>query len=134
MKVLKTGEKLLISLFDLFKTYGLSVLSEKDSRNNSEFEKEELILKVKAKPGSKVEKIQPNEQGELEVFIKAKPVEGAANKAIQKYIGKKFGIATSHVVLAKGDKSKVKSFKISFYFGTKTKEDYAEKIKAAFKK
>lgn len=126
LRDLRIGEMLLSSLLDFFISMGL------DAQGETSSEHELISLKVKAKPGAKIEKIQVGEGGVLEIFIKAKPVEGAANKALKKYLGKSFGIAPSQVELVKGDKSKLKSFQLSFIFATKSSEDYLEKIKKSF--
>lgn len=86
-------------------------------------------IDIWAKPGSKVQKQLVGESGELILYIKERPVEGAANKALVKTIGKIFGTTNSSIELTRGGKSKFKRFNVSLTF-TERKEVsyYLEKI------
>ena len=44
--------------------------------------------------------------------IKAKAIDGAANKAISDFLASNFGVAKSHVTLVKGARSREKTFLI----------------------
>lgn len=90
-------------------------------------------LNVQAKPGSKVEKMKFSENGNLVVFVKAKPIEGQANKAITKFVTKSFGIGGGSFALDSGEKSKIKRFRIVFSFTERKNVDYyLEKLKKTF--
>jgi hypothetical protein len=50
--------------------------------------------------------------GRLKIKIKAKAIDGAANKAIIDFLASNFGVAKSHVTLVKGARSREKTFLI----------------------
>lgn len=79
---------------------------------------------VKAKAGSKIEKVERVDQPSLnfnhteegiptyKVWVKERPVDGKANVAITKALAKHFDIAPSCVTLISGPISKQKIFEI----------------------
>jgi hypothetical protein len=79
---------------------------------------------VKAKSNAKVEKVervsQPaldfgNNRSELVVYkvsVKEPPIDGRANKAIEKALAEYFDVAISQVVLISGQTSKQKIFEV----------------------
>ncbi len=75
-----------------------------------------LSFYVWAKPGSKVEKCLCNEQGQIILYFKEKPVEGKANKAIAKSLGKILGVGARHVEIDQGEKSRHKKILVYFAF------------------
>ena len=79
---------------------------------------------VVAKPGSKKEQVFLDSEGRLVVAFASKPVDGEANKALLKIVGKCFGTSASKIVLEKGAKSKIKQFRVSFAFTDHKGQDY----------
>lgn len=73
-----------------------------------------IVFEVRVKPGSKVEGIELASTGVVVVKVRARPVEGAANKAVIEALSEHFSIAKSRIFLVSGAKSKVKRFAISF--------------------
>jgi len=71
-----------------------------------------IILRVKAVPGSSINKIADIQEDVLRVKIKAPAVEGAANKELIKFLSKTLRIAKSDIEILKGETSKVKSLSI----------------------
>jgi len=69
---------------------------------------------VRVKPGSRhVESVALNDQGELEVKLRAAPVDGAANKALIKILAKHFRVSKSQVVIKSGFTAKIKIVQIT---------------------
>ena len=79
---------------------------------------------VMAKPGSKKERLFLDSEGCLVVSLTARPVDGEANRALLKILGKLLGISSSKIMLEKGTKSKIKQFRVSFAFTDRKGEDY----------
>lgn len=50
-----------------------------------------MRIKVKLHPGSSQEKILKLGEGEYEVWIKEKPIDGKANKFLEKFLKKEIG-------------------------------------------
>lgn len=69
-------------------------------------------IRVKVKPGSKVERIFFDDQDILNIAIKERPIEGKANKEVIKKLSKIFSIPASEIELKAGQKSKIKTFVI----------------------
>jgi uncharacterized protein YggU (UPF0235/DUF167 family) len=110
-----SGEKSLESSFSkLFKLYNFHEVNDSVS-----FE-----VDVWAKPGSKVEKSLIGKNGEFKLYIKERPVAGAANKGLMKRISSLFGIAASEIELTGGGKSKFKRFKINLTFTDRKEVNY----------
>ena len=73
---------------------------------------EYIILRVKAVPGSSINKIADIHDGALRIKIKAPAVEGAANKELIKFLSKTLRISKSDIEILRGETSKVKSLRI----------------------
>lgn len=71
-----------------------------------------MFIKVKVFPNSKEEKIVEKENGKFEVKIKAKPVDGLANREVIKLLSSYFKIPESKIKLIKGFKERNKIFEI----------------------
>lgn len=71
-----------------------------------------MILKVEAHPNSKREVVEKVAEGFYKVYVKEKPVEGKANKAIVEALSDFFKIPKSKILLKKGEKGKIKIFEI----------------------
>lgn len=75
-----------------------------------------IKIVVRAKPGSKREKISIGDSGEIVMAFAVRPVEGAANKAIVKILAQNLGLSASSILLERGEKSKSKVFEVSYFF------------------
>ncbi|OUR98504.1 hypothetical protein A9Q84_03580 [Halobacteriovorax marinus] len=92
-------------------------------------------LDLWAKPGAKVEKLLLGPSGEIILYIKEKPIAGAANKGFTKKLAKKFGVPASNVEMIGGGKSKFKRFAIRLTFTNhKDINYYLEKMDKVFSK
>lgn len=67
---------------------------------------------VKAKPGSKNEKIERIDESHFEVWVKEPPVKGKANQAIIKALAAHFGVAPEKVRIVSGHTSRQKIVEI----------------------
>jgi uncharacterized protein (TIGR00251 family) len=86
------------------------------------------LFTVKVKPGSSkgplvqdtsLDSENPSAQDRLDpgyadltVFLRAKAVDGAANKQLIQVLSKHFGVSKSSVTIVKGDKSRIKFVEI----------------------
>ena len=68
---------------------------------------------VKAKPGSKEEKIEKISDNSFIVWVKEPPIKGLANQAITRTLAVYFNASPSRVELVSGFSSKHKLFEIS---------------------
>lgn len=75
-----------------------------------------LQLKILARPGSKMEKIQVMQSGEIKISFKERPVDGAANQALLEILSRALGPAPSHIHLLRGQSQKAKQFLIIYHF------------------
>lgn len=71
-------------------------------------------IHVKVKPGSFKDDISFDSEGNLVIKIKEKPIEGAANSYLIKYLAKEFNLSKSEVVLEKGSTSRFKKILLPF--------------------
>jgi len=71
-----------------------------------------MKISVRVKPNAKQEKIEQVNEGHFLVWVKEKPQEGKANKAVIKALSEYFEVPQSRIVLLKGQSSKEKIFKI----------------------
>jgi len=67
---------------------------------------------VKVKPNSKVEQIQLALDGSLKVWLRARPKEGEANRALVKLLSKHFDVSKSQIDIVSGLTSKNKIVEI----------------------
>ena len=86
----------------------------KDSPDSPWFEwkGDTLLLWVKATPRAKQTQFEGVLGNRLKIRLNAPPVDGKANKALQIFLSKQFGVPRGRVVLLKGDKSREKQFEI----------------------
>lgn len=70
---------------------------------------ENILLKILAKPGSKVNSITGISDDGIEVKISAPPVDGEANTELISYLSKLFGLRKSDLSLDKGSRSRNKT-------------------------
>jgi uncharacterized protein (TIGR00251 family) len=67
-----------------------------------------VTLRVRVQPRASREELVGAREGALVVRLTAPPVEGAANKALTRLLGKKLGVPPSAVVIAAGSTSRSK--------------------------
>jgi uncharacterized protein len=67
---------------------------------------------VKAKPKSKIEKVEKIDETHFEVWVKEPPVDGKANFAVMKALANYFKIKMSAVALKSGFTSRNKKFDV----------------------
>lgn len=64
---------------------------------------------ITVKPGSSQEKIIETGEGELTVYLRAKPHDGEANTALIKALSKYFKIPKTSITIIRGHKSRTKT-------------------------
>ncbi len=72
-----------------------------------------VSLHIKVKPGSFKDEVLFDTEGNLVVKIREKPIDGAANEYLIKYLSKELKISKKNIVLDKGQASRFK--KITFH-------------------
>ena len=72
-----------------------------------------VALRVRVQPRSSREEVCGVRDGALVVRLTAPPVEGAANKALARLLGKRLGVPPSAVVIAAGSTSRSKLVVVS---------------------
>lgn len=68
-------------------------------------------VRVKATPGARQDTMKI-EEGRLVIKIRAKPQDGAANRALCEMLALAYGVAKSRCQLIRGDTARDKSFRI----------------------
>ena len=68
-----------------------------------------MLYTVTVKPGSSQEKILEPAEGELIVYLRAKPHDGEANVALLKLLSKHFHVPKTNIVIKSGGKSRHKT-------------------------
>jgi len=71
-----------------------------------------MKITVKVKPNAKQEKVERIGENNFLVWVKERPVEGAANEALIRALAGYFDIPKSGVVLVKGKTSRQKIFEV----------------------
>jgi uncharacterized protein YggU (UPF0235/DUF167 family) len=72
-----------------------------------------MKIKVQVKPGSRgPESLEIAQDGTYIVKIKAKPVDGAANEGVIKFLAKELGIRASKIRINSGFTSRIKYLEI----------------------
>jgi uncharacterized protein YggU (UPF0235/DUF167 family) len=80
-----------------------------------------------------VEKIYVGLEGEVIVAISKRPVQGQANQAVVKLLGKKLGLAPSFLEIKSGAKSKIKVLRVTYNFNeSKDETFYVSKVHSLF--
>jgi uncharacterized protein (TIGR00251 family) len=72
-----------------------------------------IKLLVKVKPGSGKDEISVDAENNFSIKIKAKPIDGEANKYIVKYLSKEFNISKGNIQIEKGATSRLKRIALS---------------------
>ncbi len=84
-----------------------SIAVKSKERTGCRFEQLEII-KIKVKPNSKQQKIEPQEDGSWLVRLKSPPVEGKANQELIKLLSDRFDLPKSQITIKSGLSSKHK--------------------------
>ncbi len=71
-----------------------------------------VSLNIKVKPGSFKDEINFDSDGTLVVKLREKPIDGAANEALIKFLSKEFKLSKSSITLEKGQTSRFKKIQI----------------------
>jgi hypothetical protein len=72
-----------------------------------------LTLRVRVKPRASKDALSGEREGALVVRLTAPPVEGAANEALSRFLGKTLGVAPSAVRVVSGATSRHKVVRVS---------------------
>ncbi|MCV7279364.1 DUF167 domain-containing protein [Mycolicibacterium flavescens] len=73
-----------------------------------------MIVTVRVKPGSaKGPLVESGDDGDLTVYVRERPVDGKATKAVVKLLAEHLGVAPSRVRLVSGAASRIKRFEIT---------------------
>ena len=67
-----------------------------------------VTLRVRVKPRASRDAIDGERDGALVVRLKAPPVDGAANEALARFLGRTLGVAPSAVRIVKGETARQK--------------------------
>ncbi len=67
-------------------------------------------IAIYAQPGASRTEICGIHDGRLKIKVQAPPVEGAANRQLQKFLQKKLRVSKRSIILLRGDKSRQKTF------------------------
>ncbi len=68
-----------------------------------------VVIEVRVQPGTSREGLKGLHGGRLKVALNAPPVEGAANRALVKFLSKFLGTAKNNLTITKGLKSRDKT-------------------------
>ena len=76
-----------------------------------------ILLKIRVKINSKVQKVSYNQftDSRITIKLKSKPVKNRANKELIKLLSKKLNIATNQIQIIAGPKNANKTIQIRFY-------------------
>lgn len=72
-----------------------------------------VTLRVRVKPRASRDRIEGSREGALVVRLTAPPVEGEANAALRRFLGKALGVPASAVELVRGDRGREKLLRVS---------------------
>lgn len=73
---------------------------------------DDVLVFVRAKPRASKSRVLAERDGELEVALKAPPIDGAANDELLQFVAKKVGVARSRVTLERGETSRHKVLRL----------------------
>ena len=68
---------------------------------------------IKAKPGSKEDKIEKIDESNYTVYVKAPPIDGKANAAIVKLLAEHFDVSQSLIEIISGHMARTKVVEIN---------------------
>ncbi len=67
---------------------------------------------VRVHPGSRQEQVKLHDEGSLEVWIRARAVNGQANRAVVRALADRLGLRGSAVRIARGERTRLKVLEI----------------------
>jgi uncharacterized protein (TIGR00251 family) len=73
-----------------------------------------MKISIKVIPNNKIQKVELVSDGSYKCWVKAKPVEGEANKRLIEVLSKHFKVAKSSIVIVMGETSRNKVVEINF--------------------
>lgn len=74
---------------------------------------DDVLVFVRAKPRASKSRVLVERDGEIDLALKAPPVDGAANDELVQFVSKKLGMAKSRVTLERGQASRHKVLRVS---------------------
>jgi len=86
------------------------------------------IIQVKVKPGSFKDEISIDENNQWLIKIREKPIDGAANEYLIKFLSKELKVKKSDIVIEKGLTSQFKKIELN------VSDEYFNSLHAQFKK
>ncbi len=86
------------------------------------------IIQVKVKPGSFKDEISIDENNQWIIKIREKPIDGAANEYLIKFLSKELKVRKSDIVIEKGLTSQFKKIELN------VSDEYFNSLHAQFKK
>ena len=72
-----------------------------------------MLIKIKVFPNAKEEEVIKKSEDSFEIYVKAKPIMGLANKAVARLLSLHFEISESKIKLIKGFRERNKIFEIN---------------------
>lgn len=72
-----------------------------------------MLIKIKVIPGSSINQVKLEPDGLVKVKVTASAVDGKANEAVIKLLGKYYKTAKSNIQIIKGHKNKQKTIMIN---------------------
>lgn len=72
-----------------------------------------LVLELMVQPGAKVTRAAGEHGGRLKIQVAARPVEGAANRALAVFLAEALGVRTGDVAIVRGRTSRRKTVKVA---------------------
>lgn len=71
------------------------------------------VFYIKIKPGSFKDEITIDAEGNWIIKIKEKPIDGAANTYLIKFLSKEFKLSKSEIIIEKGLSSRIKKIRLN---------------------
>ena len=71
-----------------------------------------MKISVKVKPNAKQERVEKTGENNFSVWVKEKPVEDKANRAVVEALAEYFGVSRSRINLLKGQTARQKFFEV----------------------
>lgn len=71
-----------------------------------------MLVTIVAHPNSRRPRVETDVDGKLHIYVNPPPLKGKANEVITKVLADHFKTKTLYVTLVRGNKSKIKVFRI----------------------
>ncbi len=72
-----------------------------------------MKISVKVVPGAKIERVEKLSENNYKVWLRSKPIEGEANKALIKVLSNHFDVSKSSIKIFYGEKGRDKIIEIT---------------------